>query len=98
MIFVYSLKCNSWKRTEEDILGDCIACPLAGIFINEAIHWLFFNPQLENLNLAFELVEEKFREIVVPSCLIYLNVFGECLDVFGDSLCLVDTKWSNGSY
>ncbi|KAF7813727.1 F-box/kelch-repeat protein [Senna tora] len=91
---IFSFKSNSWKKLEGTNFPyiNIVDEPLAGSFLNGAIHWLAYRHDTSvQLILGFDLTERKFMEIPLADefdCILsfcFLATLGECL-----SLCVVD--------
>ncbi|XP_028761021.1 F-box/kelch-repeat protein At3g06240-like isoform X2 [Neltuma alba] len=93
---VFSMKANSWKKignAHNFPYMNAIDDPRAGLFLNEAIHWLAFRHDTEvELILAFNVTQRKFTDIPLPDDFFqnleftYLGTLGGCLSlsVLGD--------------
>ncbi|KAI4303897.1 hypothetical protein MLD38_039479 [Melastoma candidum] len=61
-IEIYSLKSSSWRTIKRDANFRVFA---EGIYLNGALHWLGSTVDKESAMVAFDIVEEKFKELVV---------------------------------
>ncbi|KAJ4703553.1 putative F-box family protein [Melia azedarach] len=81
---VFSLRNNSWKRVEleYDISKFYDTDNRGGIFLNGAIHWIFYD-EGESKLVAFDLMEENFKTLPLPegitSMCSSVGILGGCL-------------------
>ncbi|PRQ48356.1 putative F-box associated interaction domain-containing protein [Rosa chinensis] len=92
---IFSFRANSWKRVKswKRLRSDLVKnfTKWTGVLLNEALHWLQRSIYRRQTVVAFDLGEEKFREIPLPpldgdgssicSSLDVGVVFGGCLCV-----------------
>lgn len=89
-IDVYSLKGGSWKRLENSPYDHANAHRAPGAFVGGCVHWLARRTTDDKSTIvAFDLVEEKFREVLPPPSLILADlVVYYKLAVLGGCLCM----------
>lgn len=90
---VYSFKTDSWKRVESSPYDHAVGHVTSGVFVNGCIHWLASRTtDYKSAIVAFDLLEEKFREVPPPSSVDsdkfvfnYLALLGGCLCMFNEN-------------
>lgn len=92
IVNVYSVKNGTWKRAASSPYFHAICYGPSGVYANGCIHWVATRPaDLSFVIAAFDLKEEKFRELVRPSAIDddksmshrynHVEMFGGCLIV-----------------
>ncbi|CAK9145570.1 unnamed protein product [Ilex paraguariensis] len=88
---VYSLKSNSWKRVQNSPYDHAVALISSEIYVNGCVHWLASRVSDYLLvTAAFDLGDEKFREVAAPSSLDKDKFVYNKLLVLGGCLCMLD--------
>lgn len=88
LVNVYSMKTGTWKRAPSSPYY--CHCVSSGVFLNGCIHWLGEVGTLQSpdfIIVAFDLVEEKFKEMPRPGSLTHENVYSSRLLVLNGCLC-----------
>jgi F-box interacting protein len=84
---IYTLGTGAWKRSER--VPPARHRSLFGTFVNGALHWLVKLPNSSVLIRCFDLENEKFQTIPLPSSTFYHASFERSsLGILGDCLCL----------
>ncbi|KAL2459246.1 F-box/kelch-repeat protein [Forsythia ovata] len=94
---VYSVKRGVWRRLEPSPYSHTFPDLSPGAFVNGSIHWLATTSKSSYTSViaAFDLVDEKFKEIPAPGCLDETVFVFNKLVTFGGRLCLIDDTQDN---
>ncbi|CAI9282362.1 unnamed protein product [Lactuca saligna] len=86
---VYTLSNNSWRKLPNSPYDHAVGHLVSGVLVNGSLHWLTSTrPNYSSTIIAFNLANEKFKEIELPDSIDnYKAVFNE-LVVIGGKLCL----------
>ncbi|TXG71236.1 hypothetical protein EZV62_006171 [Acer yangbiense] len=82
IVDVYSLRKNSWTSIKHDLCIKYMIRKLTGFPLNGAIHWWINGIECKTEIIAFDLVEEKFKTLPLPS-----EFHNSFLGVFRGYLC-----------
>ncbi|KAL2459247.1 F-box/kelch-repeat protein [Forsythia ovata] len=91
---LYSVKTGVWKRLEPSPYDHAVPDLSPGAFVNGSIHWLASSTErgYPSVIAAFDLVDEKFKEIPAPSSLDEKGFVFNKLVVLSGRLCMIDTR------
>ncbi|GLT55059.1 hypothetical protein SLA2020_282120 [Shorea laevis] len=93
---IYTLGSGAWKRSEH--VPPARHRSLFGTFVNGALHWLVKLPNGSLLIRSFDLENEKFQTIPLPSSTVFHASFKRSnLGILGDCLCLSSIVMSASS-
>ncbi|KAK2654291.1 hypothetical protein Ddye_014147 [Dipteronia dyeriana] len=97
IVDVYSLRKNSWTTIKYDLCIQFMIGNGTGISLNGAIHWAKHNSRRAAEIIAFDLVEEKFKTLPLPSVPEEEYRYS-LLGVFRGYLCSSKANRSNNSW
>ncbi|KAL2470341.1 F-box/kelch-repeat protein [Abeliophyllum distichum] len=91
---LYSVKTGVWKRLEPSPYDHAVPDLSPGAFVNGSIHWLASSTErgYPSVIAAFDLVDEKFKEIPAPDSLGEKGFVFNKLVVLRGRLCMIDTR------
>ncbi|OWM86905.1 F-box protein At3g07870-like isoform X2 [Punica granatum] len=93
---VFVLGTERWRRIDADV-PYVVPESSSQAILHGAIHWMGYRPKVSVvLVVVFDLHEEVFREIEIPSSINYPSVNRLSVAVYGESLCLFEhDPWVN---
>ncbi|XP_021738889.1 F-box/kelch-repeat protein At3g06240-like [Chenopodium quinoa] len=86
---VYSVRNGTWKRAESSPYDHAVGHLASGVFVGGSIHWLASKTKdYSSVIVAFDLEEERFREVAPPSSVDRKKFVFDHLVVLGGCLCM----------
>ncbi|CAI9771052.1 unnamed protein product [Fraxinus pennsylvanica] len=91
---LYSVKRGVWSRLEPSPYDHAVPDLSPGAFVNGSIHWLASSRErgYPSVIAAFDIVNEKFKEIPAPGSLDVKRFVFNKLFVLRGCLCMIDTR------
>ncbi|KAK4788963.1 hypothetical protein SAY86_020282 [Trapa natans] len=83
---------EQWRRVNTRVPTSALFLCGSPIFLRGSIHWLGYRSVISVVILAFDVHEEVFLEMEVPSAIVQAS--GYSLHAHGESLCLLDNRCS----
>ncbi|KAL2937381.1 hypothetical protein RDABS01_020830 [Bienertia sinuspersici] len=92
-INVYSVKNGTWKSAANSPYDHAVGHVTSGVFVDGCIHWLACTTSdYSSVIVAFDLTEEKFRQVPPPSLVEGSNFVFSRLLTLGGCLCMSDSN------
>lgn len=91
---LYSVKRGVWTRLEPSPYDHAVPDLSPGAFVNGSIHWLASSRErgYPSVIVAFDVVDEKFKEIPAPGIVDVKRFVFNKLVVLRGCLCMIDTQ------
>ncbi|KAK7292458.1 hypothetical protein RIF29_08239 [Crotalaria pallida] len=94
---LYSLRNNAWKTLPNIMPYALCFARTMGVFVGGALHWVVtrrLQPDEPDLIVAFDLVQESFREVPLPETGNVNGIYGMEVVLLGGCLCMIETRGS----
>ncbi|XP_059647285.1 F-box/kelch-repeat protein At3g06240-like isoform X2 [Cornus florida] len=89
-VSVFSLKTGAWRRIQDVPYDHSSLEPYSLVLVNGSIHWLTCrSSDYSSVIAAFDVAEEKFRDVPAPSSIDNNRLVLHGLGVFGEFLCVL---------